>query len=190
MDSLNQQLFLLINAAHQPGSFLMSITKGIAEMPLVIVPVCLLTLWFTSSRGKAVAFHAALATVLALTTNLLISLLWYHNRPFADHLGLQLIAHVTDSSFPSDHVTLMAGIGFAIGRDKTYRLLAGVILALSALTGWARVYVGVHYPFDILGAYLVSGAVVWGYFQWLSARFTPLLNGLINIERAVLHRGR
>ncbi|EKO3497391.1 hypothetical protein LO872_004134 [Vibrio fluvialis] len=54
----------------------MSITKGVAEMPLVIVPLCLLALWFISSRGKAVAFHATLATVLALTMNLLISLLW------------------------------------------------------------------------------------------------------------------
>ncbi len=182
MENFNHWLFLVINPAHQPGPAMLDIAKFAAELPVILIPLCLGLLWIRDTNGKTVAFNAGLNTVLALLLNCIIPLIWYHNRPFVDHLGLQLIPHTVDSSFPSDHITLFASVGFYLFYEKSYRKVGIVLLALSLATGWARVFVGVHYPLDILGAYLITAIMSWLFHNYLSSLFSPLVSLMLRIS--------
>ena len=69
-------------------------------------------------------------------------------------LGRTWIASAADSSFPSDHMTVFTAVGLTLllGRASilvTTTLVAGVLVAC------ARVYLGVHFPLDMVGAVVV-----------------------------------
>jgi len=84
-------------------------------------------------------------------------------HPGASHL---LIDRSTDPSFPSDHATFAFAIAVAVW--KYDRKLGAVFGALAILLSAARVYVGTHYPSDVLG-----GAVL-GTIVALALRWTPV----------------
>ncbi len=84
----------------------------------------------------------------------LIRFFYYHPRPFLVLQNIhQLMNHEMESSFPSGH----AAFYFALANGVyLYNKKAGLAyLALAGLMGFARVFVGVHWPFDIL-----AGAVL------------------------------
>jgi undecaprenyl-diphosphatase len=67
-------------------------------------------------------------------------------------------------SFPSGHATLMAAFGAAV--FFTERIPGTIILLLAVAVGVGRIMVGVHYPLDILGGFLI-GVIVAGFFKAL-----------------------
>lgn len=80
-------------------------------------------------------------------------------------LGHTLIPHAADSSFPSDHLTLLWAVAFSFLMHRSPRL-AGMALALLGLpVAWARIYLGVHFPLDMVGAALVAGLSAWLAFR-------------------------
>ena len=91
-----------------------------------------------------------------MLTSYVISLFYYHSRPFVDNLGTQLVEHAPDSSFPSDHTTFIFSISVMLLFNKSTRAIGSVLCFLSLISGLSRVFVGVHYPLDILGAILVA----------------------------------
>ena len=81
----------------------------------------------------------------------------------------------TDAGFPSDHA-VMAGAA-TVGLWLVHRRL-GVLAALaSVIMGFARVYVGAHYPQDVLAGFAL-GAVVSGA-GYVLAR--PVLRWLLTV---------
>ncbi|MET8043303.1 phosphatase PAP2 family protein [Micromonospora sp. NPDC005215] len=101
--------------------------------------------------GVALCLAFAAATVLAHLNNQL--------RPFQSHHVHQLIPHDPGVSLPSDHATAAFTLAFGVYAFLNHRW--GVILAAAALTvGIARVWVGVHYPGDILAAAAIAGLAV------------------------------
>jgi undecaprenyl-diphosphatase len=102
--------------------------------------------------------EASIAGLTGLLINQLIGLAWTHPRPFVMGLGHTLISHVADSSFPSDHLTLWWSVAFSFMFNEGTRhfgILAGLIGIPMA---WARIYLGAHFPLDMLGALCVSSS--------------------------------
>lgn len=187
MEIFNHWLFLLINASQQPSNLMLTSITILAEAPLIVVPSILLIMWITNRKSKTIAFNAGLNAVFVLTCNFIISLIWFHNRPFIDHIGITLVQHTADSSFPSDHVTLIASVGIFLYLQETYRKLGIFLLALSLATGWARIFIGVHYPLDILGSYLLSAPLSWIFYKYLSPLFSPLVIFIIKSESTLIN---
>lgn len=126
------------------------IAENVASWGIGAVPVVLAALWLSGDRGaRMTAVSAAMASVLALTMAGVLSWLLYEPRPFADGLAPNILHHVADSSFPSDHAALMAAVAFGLlfGRQRGAALL---LFVAAASVGWARVALGVHYPSDIV----------------------------------------
>lgn len=105
-------------------------------------------------------------------------------------LGNTLIPHAADSSFPSDHLTLLWAVAFSFLMHRRPRW-AGLLLAVLGLpVAWARIYLGVHFPLDMLGAAIVAALSAWlclreerrfiePVFRWTSAIYRRIFAVLI-----------
>ncbi len=86
------------------------------------------------------------------------------------------LSYISTSSFPSGHSMLSAVVYLTLGsllarmvqqrRLKLYFL--AVALLLSFLVGLSRVYLGVHYPTDVLAGW--AAGLAWAVLWWLLAR--------------------
>ena len=81
-------------------------------------------------------------------------------RPFHDIAALVPLKRPKGFSFPSGHTTLAFAVAFIVYRilPKKYGIPA---LCMAVLVAFSRLYMGVHYPTDILGAICVGYMVAW-----------------------------
>ncbi|MBW4047477.1 MAG: phosphatase PAP2 family protein [Proteobacteria bacterium] len=188
MQTLNAQLFAWINAGAHPPAALLVLGRLAAQDLIVLVPLLLAAGWLWRSHAPRTALvSAALAVLTGLAINQIIGLLWFEPRPFAIAVGHQFLAHAADSSFPSDHLTVIWSAAFALWASRGWRS-AGAGLALLGLpVAWARVYLGVHWPVDMAGAALVSLASAL-LLQWASQAPVTRITGLM--QRAYRLLGR
>ncbi|MGH2458210.1 MAG: phosphatase PAP2 family protein [Chloroflexota bacterium] len=115
---------------------------------------------FGSDAGKRAALAAAAALIGGLVVAFVIAHLVQVPRPFVAHHVDLLIQHsATDSSFPSDHATASFAVAStALARRMPWRW---PLLIAAALVAIARVYVGVHYPLDVIvGALIGTGFAI------------------------------
>lgn len=162
MESLNQTLFFWLNAPEHPSALALTLAVFFAERLIWAVPLVIGIGWLRGSEGTRKAMLiATLSGLLGLLINQVIGLAWLHPRPFMIGLGHTLIPHVADSSFPSDHLTLWWAVAFSLVLQRGPRI-AGLALALLGVPiAWARIYLGVHFPFDMLGAIAVAALCAW-----------------------------
>jgi len=132
-----------------------------------IVVAWILYAWL---RGSAADRRGALASLfaagIALTVNQVISHIWARPRPFVAHPDTVhvLLAYSRDASFPSDH----AAAGFAIATTLVlvHRRWGVVALVAAAVMSYARVFVGLHYPGDVLAGAIIGVVVGWTLMHW------------------------
>ena len=191
MEEFNQSLFLLINAPAHPAAAVLVLAKLCAKYLILLMPLTLLVGWLRGTEGtRKLMLEAAVCAVLALLIAQVIGLVWPHPRPFMIGLGHQFLPHVADSSFPSDHLTLMWSVGFSLLLHAESRA-AGALLALLGLpAAWARIYLGVHFPLDMAGAAVVVASSAWlclrqahwvvvPVLPWMTATYRRLFAPLI-----------
>lgn len=118
----------------------------------------------------AVVAGAALASLLSH----LIAVWFDIPRPFVIGLVPAYIVHSASAALPSTHATVMFFIGFAFMLRAALRPAGAVVLVLAAVTGWARIYVGVHSPIDIVAGVALAGLLT-GAFALLQLRWVPLI---------------
>ncbi len=117
------------------------------------------------------AFLAAFAARYAITSPL--HHLFMRPRPFVAHQVVQLIVYSADkSSFPSGHAAFFFGLAAVVFLYN--KRLGWWFLTAALLISLARVYVGVHYPFDILAGALIGLGTGWAV--WWGANKIKLLN--------------
>jgi undecaprenyl-diphosphatase len=146
-----------------------------AKYGVVLLAVTLVVGWWlsrqnSSPRKVTISVWGALAALIAVAIAQPISSGVDETRPFvAIPSALTLVHHATDPGFPSDHATASGAVAAALV-FVSWRL--GIIAWLIALViAFSRVYVGVHYPQDVLAG-LALGAVVACLGVWL---LVPLL---------------
>lgn len=163
---MDYRLEQIINAPAGTHPFFDMLLRGVANGAELLF-LALIALWFLAGwvrgrpqdrQGALAAFVAALG---ALAIVQLIDHLWDRPRPFVAHPATVhlLVAHAPDASFPSDHV--VAAFAIAVVLVAYHRRLGVVALLFAALLAYARVYIGVHYPGDVLGGALLGTLVGW-----------------------------
>lgn len=167
MENWNHNLFLLINAGSEPSPAALLFATFLAQWLIYGVPVLLVFLWVKGGHmERKAAVSAALTVGVALVIGQMIIGVWPHPRPFMIGLGHQLLEHKAESSFPSDHATVFFALGFGL-MLAGLRQLGGSVLLAGILVGWARVFLGVHFPLDIIGAGLLALPTAWLLMKFL-----------------------
>ena len=81
---------------------------------------------------------------------------FYNPRPFVLGLGRMLIEHDATTSFPSFHATFLFSLALPLFMQRGARGTAFAIVLLGLGIAWARIFVGVHYPLDMAGAFITA----------------------------------
>ena len=113
---------------------------------------------------------AGAAALLALLLNLFFTNIILKNmvariRPYEVVAGLEILIDPLKSfSFPSGHTACSFAAAFAYFRCLKQKKWGIAALVLAGLIGFSRLYVGVHYPTDVLG-----GAAVGMFAAWIAS---------------------
>ena len=160
VDGFDRTVFLWWNGLAGRNAFADALAVLAAQYAIFVVAGLMVVLWFALPRREADLrrhlLYGALAALVALAINYADSAIWDRPRPFVlyPHLVHQLVQHVADASFPSDHAAVAAAVAFALrGQNKA---LQWVMWLLTTLIVLARVFVGVHWPTDVLGGVAVG----------------------------------
>jgi undecaprenyl-diphosphatase len=160
----------------------------VGEYGLLLAMVLLvLWCWWTGRRRAESAEDAAssvaalvwapLAAGVAVLVNVPIRGFVERPRPFLEHEGLDvLVSGKTDYSFVSDHATIT--MAMAVGLFVANRRFGLVGLVLALLEGFCRVYMGVHYPTDVVGGFALGTAVALLLSPVAMALLTPVAKAM------------
>lgn len=167
-------LLFMINGLSGHSVWIDKVIMMISEYGPVVFGLYLIGLWFSGHSANEVtenrkrALYAFFAALLAMGMNQAISHVWYRNRPYLDHPVNRLLQGAQDASFPSDHAAGSFSIaGSLFGRSAG----STALMVFAALVALSRVYVGLHYPSDIVG-----GMVIGLVSSWLIERNKELLD--------------
>ncbi|MED1594201.1 MULTISPECIES: undecaprenyl-diphosphatase [Bacillus] len=185
---LNIDAFRAINDLGKQYSFLNSPMIFLAEYMVYFLGLIIIAYWFTRSRkNRMMIIQAMVAFVTAEIIGKLAGKFHLNYQPFAVLPDVnKLVDHAVDNSFPSDHTILFFSICFSfwLVRKKTGWLW----LVLALCVAISRIWVGVHYPFDVVtGALLGSISALFSY--WLAPKIAfikQLLNLYEKMEKNVL----
>jgi membrane-associated phospholipid phosphatase len=162
--SVDTQIFQVINWFAGLTPWLHTPMLIVTTYGVVLFAALLLGGWWLARRQAnpgvmAAAVWAPIGVLLALGINQPISGAVGEIRPCRALSHIVVLAPCAkDSSFPSDHAVMAgaAAIGLLV---VTRRVLAWVTVTAALLIAFSRVYVGAHYPQDVLAG-LALGAVV------------------------------
>ena len=150
---------------------IMKVITSLAN-PLTIVSLCLISLLSLIWKYKA-SIYLIIITIISTVFNFLTKNIVLRTRP--DHLRL---IEETGYSFPSGHamgsITFYGFIIFLLSKSKINKYLKiflSIIIGLTIfLIGISRIYVGVHYPSDIIGGFLLGYIILISSIEFLTKK--------------------
>ncbi len=159
MASFDLLLFHAMAGGIDPDPLVLWLASWIARYSGWLCGIALAwALWRRPAQWRGVMLAGVAAGVTALMVHPLAAAIG-RPRPFMLGLAPALIPHGGRGSLPSAHASVMFSIAFTLLLRPLLRS-AGIAVALVALaTGWARIYVGVHFPADIAAGAVLGGTV-------------------------------
>ena len=165
LDTLNRSLLEWMVASPDTSGGALLLSLVLAEWAIFIGPAALILLWVLGdTQDRRAAVGACLSALLALALAAVISSVYLHPRPFMDGLARNYLHHAADSSFPSDHAIVLFTLAWSLlltppGWLKRVWL---ALLLVACAVGWSRIYLGAHYPLDIVGAAVLGLVTAYG----------------------------
>lgn len=189
---LDDRLFFEINSFARDTGWLHPPMLSYATYGVVLFGLLLggglLVARHAPTRRLAAAGWAGLATLLAVAVNQPITHLFSEARPYTTHPhALLLASRSSDYSFPSDHAVMVGAV--AAGLWLVSRQLGLIASVAALLMAFTRVYIGAHYPWDVVAGLLV-GALVAVLGWLLLARWLTALTGWLRTQpgiRSIFH---
>ena len=173
--SIDRHLFLFFNSAIANPVFDV-LFPYITEVDTWVIPALVLMVVFYRKEGIRAVYVLCLAVLLvAITDPLCVQILkpWFHRlRPCAPTEIIPgaryLIGTRSSYSFPSAHA--MNIFAQAALFSLAYRKKWIYFMGFAVLIGFSRIYVGVHYPLDVIGGAMI-GCFCGGALYFLSRAF-------------------
>jgi undecaprenyl-diphosphatase len=114
--------------------------------------ISIILYFFGSQKGKDVAKRMI---IILLVTTLITQLVknWVMRpRPYTELSNLVLLGLGTDYSFPSGHTSTSTAMAYLLSRE--YK--KWIFMLIPVVVAFTRLYIGVHYPSDVLGGFLLG----------------------------------
>lgn len=145
---------------------------GLGSAGVLLLLVAATTIFLLLARHGRTAVFVASASIGGMLASTLLKMLFDRTRPDLVEHG----AYVYTASFPSGHAMQSAVVYLTIGallarlmRAPVLKLyVLGIAVFLAFIIGVSRVYLGVHWPSDVLAGWAVGAAwalVCWGIAQ-------------------------
>lgn len=155
---LNEAIFLLLNRPGHPVLDAIMISLGIAGY-VYVAALWALPLWATGRRRLAADFLALILLDFVLSAGL--KAIFANPRPT---IGTLLPPFDRDGySFPSAHTTRVFAMALLLSMHVKDRRWHVPFFAYAVLTGISRIYVGVHWPSDVLAGAILGLAYAYGF---------------------------
>lgn len=185
---MNMALFRLINGLANKNIFfdkLMIFSSTYMEYIYILILAAVFVLGVYKKNGdcRKAAFNTFIVAAISLILNFVIGSFYYMDRPFVHNKVNLLVQHSKDASFPSDHAT--GTMSIAVGMGKYNKSLSILLTVLSIMVGFSRVYVGNHYPMDVIGGYIVALIVNYFYNTFVRNKVNSIYD---TIEKKLLLR--
>lgn len=167
--------FLCVNHFARATPALHAPMRLYAEYGVALFAAALLLAWWSARPQQnpstmAAALWAPAGALLAIGLNQPLVNHVHQARPYTVFpQALVLVSHSKDYSFPSDHAVMAGAV--AAGVLLTNRRLGAATAVAAVVMAFARVYVGAHFPLDVIVGLLLGAAVT--YVGYLAVR--PLL---------------
>lgn len=148
--------FYLINESLRNGFFdlLMPFVSNKWNFALPVAALLGYILLFRPKRDRIIALSVIAVILLTDETSQLLKDLFQRTRPFHP---LRDTTRLVSFSFPSNHASNMFAL--AVFLSYNYSRTGWLCFPAAALVGYSRIYVGSHYPFDVLGGALWGGLI-------------------------------
>ena len=156
---MDQKTVIVLNNFFQKHSnnFL---NKFFGEYLIYGLPILLIVLFLNKKQQKN-ALRALFSVILAWPILAHFIGKWSNrHRPFETNGIKELLFHRPDYSFPSDHAAAVFAVAASLwfsGEKK----LAGVFFGVGIIISFFRISLGLHFPTDILGGFLVGILAAW-----------------------------
>lgn len=184
---MNYWLFSLINDMANQSIVLDALMIVISKVVPYIYIFILAGLYMQGFRTRnfklrGESFATGVLFLICLLGSFILGSMFYENRPFVDHSVVLIVNHAADASFPSDHAVGTMALACGI---LYYRWNLGTWMVYgSILVGISRVFVGNHYPGDILGAFILVWILTALYNKLLRRGVVRVYKGL---DRRLMH---
>ncbi len=172
--SYDQQFFIFLNGLHSPlFDFIMFwLSNKLIWIPLY---AWILFRMIKDNRSRAWLVILFIALLVTLTDQVSVQLfknIFHRLRPCHEP-ALEGMVRILNGhcggnyGFVSSHACNTAGIAVFSGLllKNRYKWLLPVMLAWSALISYSRIYLGVHYPGDVLAGFMVGGTLGFTVFS-------------------------
>ncbi|MBR9655507.1 MULTISPECIES: undecaprenyl-diphosphatase [Bacillus] len=151
---MNYKMFRAINCLAGRHSTLDTFMIFISQKTRFLYIFLLALMWFRNNSYKKIILFAGVSVGFALFINRFIQLFYFKPRPFVLHRVRLLIPSKNNSSFPSKHTVLAFALATSVLLRE--RLFGSIMWFLAILTGFSRIWLGHHYPFDIIGSAFIG----------------------------------
>lgn len=185
MNSIDISLFRSINDLGFHITYLNPVMVLVAEYGVYLLALTMILQWFLTKEKVQKRMILIISLVSFFVSEVIAKVLGKfveHPQPFATLTNVnQLVSHEIDNSFPSDHTILFFSICMTLflGSNSNKRVL---YLVAASIVGFSRIWVGVHYPIDVIVAAFI-GIVV-------SSILYPTISRLRIIKRLILTYNR
>lgn len=187
ISEINNDVFRMINSLGNEFQFINFPMIIIAKYTVIFLAIFVIIFWFTKNKeNKIMIISAGVAFILAEIMGKFAGLMHFNHQPFAVLSNTnQLIEKTIDNSFPSDHTILFFSFCMSFWLFKKGRWLFWILLAI--LVGVSRIWVGVHYPLDVLvGAFIGIISAVLTYLTVPRLTFiTTIITKYESVEKVI-----
>ncbi|XBB67370.1 phosphatase PAP2 family protein [Nocardioides sp. WV_118_6] len=187
--------FRAVNHLARATPWLHTPARLFAQDGIVLFAALLLLSWWWARRSGdprrvAAALWAPAGALVALGANQLLVAAFAEPRPFTvvpD--ALVLVSRSTDASFPSDHAVMAGAVAMGLALAHGRHALAWTGAGLAVLMAATRVYVGAHFPLDVVAGLLVGAAIALASYRLVRPVAVRLVEAVARTPVRALVRG-
>ncbi|MBT2336852.1 phosphatase PAP2 family protein [Variovorax paradoxus] len=159
MHPLNLALFDALAAGFSPSPAMLRFASAIAlSSSWACAAVLAWAAWRRIAQRPFVLAVLAAAGVASLISQEIAASVGVP-RPFMVGLSPAHVPHGLRAGLPSTHASVMFTVAFMLLLRRPMRDVGLLILAAAMATGWARIYVGIHFPFDVAAGALLGAGI-------------------------------